>query len=502
MTAGRRHRWWWMRGLGLAIAALLLLPLPGASPAVAQESRLQINSASADDWPSVEATLTVLDGDGQPVSGLTREDFGAALDGREITVGTVQTTSDPGVGIAVVLAFDLSGSMEGAPLEQAKIAGRALIDQLGPDDQAAIVTFASDVVVAQSFTSDRALLSAAVDGLQAAGNTALYGGVHRSAQLAGEAPLERSAIVLLSDGVDFGGVSDAGRAESLEGVRAGRSIVVAVGLGSQLDDAYLASLSEAGGGQFLRAPAPADLTAAYLAAGNLLRQQYILTLDAGDLDPAGETAQLEVRALVGGAEASATTPVSVPAGVVAPDEPVVTVPPAAEPVPEAEPLPGAAETSSGTPLAVILGPLAAAVLAAGGGLILLRRRRTAPPPEPAWVDAGRKPQPVSFPTIQRAAEAEAGAWLEGGDLGRLPIGESPVTVGFSPDCTHVLANGTGSHHERVRVWYRDGRYMLHNLTRLGDVRVGGRPVTWVILEEGDEVDVGGVRLTFRLGDPA
>jgi hypothetical protein len=40
--------------------------------------------------------------------------------------------------------------------------------------------------------------------------------------------------------------------------------------------------------------------------------------------------------------------------------------------------------------------------------------------------------------------------------------------------------------------------MLHNLSRLGKVMVGGKPATWAVLEDGDEIVIGGSKLTFRM----
>ena len=40
--------------------------------------------------------------------------------------------------------------------------------------------------------------------------------------------------------------------------------------------------------------------------------------------------------------------------------------------------------------------------------------------------------------------------------------------------------------------------MLHRLSRRGRVAVGGRLVTWAVLEDGDEIEVGPCRLRFQL----
>jgi hypothetical protein len=44
--------------------------------------------------------------------------------------------------------------------------------------------------------------------------------------------------------------------------------------------------------------------------------------------------------------------------------------------------------------------------------------------------------------------------------------------------------------------------MLHNLSRVGGVTIAGKPVSWAILEDGDEILLGGCRLIFRDKRPA
>jgi hypothetical protein len=60
-----------------------------------------------------------------------------------------------------------------------------------------------------------------------------------------------------------------------------------------------------------------------------------------------------------------------------------------------------------------------------------------------------------------------------------------------------ILNGFGGRHERARIWRRDGRYMPHNLSRLGSVMVAGKAAVWVILEDGDDIVLGPQKIVFR-----
>src|SRR4029453_2761558 len=143
-----------------------------------------------------------------------------------------------------------------------------------------------------------------------------------------------------------------------------------------------------------------------------------------------------------------------------------------------------------------------ALAAGAGALARARRSRRAVPPElrtpwrPREGDAG-----AVFVGTGPIGLHDAHAWLENSTTEsseRFPLGEDPVTVGFTGDCTICLPDGAGQAGARVRVWRREGVYMLHNLSRLGKVMVGGKAATWAVLEDGDEIVIGGSKLTFRM----
>lgn len=480
--------------LVLALAALAVFSRPSNLHAEEPKPQVDVTSVATDSWPIIQATVTVLGEGGQPVSGLTREAFSARIGDTPIATSGYGTTSDPGRGIAVVLTFDTSGSMAGGPLDEAKSAGKALLQQLGSEDLAAVVSFSNDTVVVQDFTADRVSLANAIDSLSAQGNTALYSAVARSVELAQRAPTPRRAVVLLSDGYDFGAVSNVDPATTVTSVGAGGVLFFTIGLGDAIDGQYLAQLAQAGHAQFLSAPTPDDLRALYVTAGDILRQQYVLTLDTSHLTLPAGNASLQVEVSVGGAIGTGETQIAIPAPVSAPSfSPVQTAPPVVQAVP-------VDKESSGSAWIIAVG--AVALLAAGaitGGILFIRRRTTrAAAGEISIERLTREPSPMAFPEIARATGPdESPVWIEGPVGRRTPLGEAPVTVGYSADCSLYLGNGGGGQLGRVRIWRRDGRYMLHNLSGGGHVTVGGKPVTWVILEDGDEIAVDGAALVFH-----
>ena len=78
--------------------------------------------------------------------------FQATVGDAELPVTAVSGSSDAGVGIGVVLTFDVSGSMAGGAIEQAKAAGKVLVNELGPNDEVAIVAFSDNVRLVHAYT--------------------------------------------------------------------------------------------------------------------------------------------------------------------------------------------------------------------------------------------------------------------------------------------------------------------------------------------------------------
>jgi hypothetical protein len=177
------------------------------------------------------------------------------------------------------------------------------------------------------------------------------------------------------------------------------------------------------------------------------------------------------------------------------------------------------QDENGTSVLLPVG-LAAAVLAvsgaAGGAFWLSRRRKAAEEPvirrpnglgPSGPVFTGNEPVFVGSGPMDAV---DATAWLDVDTPdrpARFPLGEDPITVGFTDDCTICLPQPGGQGGARVRLWRREGRYMLHNLSRLGRVTVGGKPVVWAVLEDGDEILLGSYLVVFHdssevAGEPA
>lgn len=483
-----------------AIAAAIAVLAPPAGAAADGGLHVRIDSADSSAYPQIRATVTLTDDSGRPIDGAPPAAFAAHLGAAVLPISSVQATTDANLPVTVVLAIDISGSMSGAPLDAAKGAAQALLAQLAQGDQAAIVAFGSAVTVVQPVTADKAALNNAINGLAPDGNTDLYDAVSRSAQLLQSAGTPRAAIVLLSDGQEYGVSGGVDRAGSLAAVVSANAPVFAVGLGASVDEQYLKDLAQAARGQFLSAPTPDALAGLYTTIGSILRRQYILTLDATALNVTSPSLRIDVsyQGQAAADQASLNLPAAVataPATAVA--APVTVV---------AQPVQTTTSPQSGgsVPVALIAALAVGALATGGGGFVLWRRRqRRRYAQEPKLVDrphpAGA-PRPGETPVAEpRARSGLREAWLrlltsDGEKLFR--IGESPVTIGFGPGCDLRIPDSGTTYGARARIWPRDGKFMLHTLSRPGSVTVDSKPAGWVVLEDGDDIALGTSHLLF------
>lgn len=163
------------------------------------------------------------------------------------TVLTAETFERPPLALAV--AVDVSGSMEGGKLEAVKHALQVMIDQLGPDDRMALVAFDDRAWVEREPTvmdeAGRARMADTVDALRPMGGTDIEAGLALAygeiAPTAAEAGVEHR-VLLLTDAQPNDGATGMdsllGMARYYAEVEIGLSVFgVGLDMGTELADA-------------------------------------------------------------------------------------------------------------------------------------------------------------------------------------------------------------------------------------------------------------------------
>jgi VWFA-related protein len=243
------------------------------------------------------AVVTVFGPDGLPVTSLPAGSVKANLDGTQLAVTSVQSSSAGRTPLSVVLMVDVSGSMAGEPIVQARRALTDFVDTLHQDDQVAVMSFDTGVQLRQDFTPNKSLATRAVAQLAPAGDTALYDAVIEAAAKATQAPTERKIVVLLGDGVSTVGLDK--RLPSIEAAQQSGVAFVVIGLGSALDRPYLNELATSTGGRFLEAPTPAALRQVYANLAAAIRTQYTVAMTVPESVDRTQTSRLTVQVSLG-----------------------------------------------------------------------------------------------------------------------------------------------------------------------------------------------------------
>lgn len=116
--------------------------------------------------------------------------------------------------IALVLAFDVSGSMKGTPLDASKEGAKAVAAALRSQDQAVVVPFNHQVLATSGWFVSRGQLEMFIERLEASGDTAIYDAVDTALAVL-EGVAAEKVILVFTDGAD-----NSSKVASLEIVKA------------------------------------------------------------------------------------------------------------------------------------------------------------------------------------------------------------------------------------------------------------------------------------------
>lgn len=164
----------------------------------------------------------------------------------------------------VALVIDASSSMDGPKLAAAKAAAKVFVGLMAlPADQVAVVAFDLEARLVSSLTGDALLLGQRIDSLTVARWTRIDHGLQVAlAELGGERRHEdnTAVIVLLTDGIQYEEPETA--QQVAQAARAGGVTIYAIGLGEDVDGAFLVALA-GGATRYYFAPRPESLEAIY-----------------------------------------------------------------------------------------------------------------------------------------------------------------------------------------------------------------------------------------------
>lgn len=173
--------------------------------------------------------------------------------------------------VCVIPVVDISGSMNGPKLDQAKQSVMKLISHLGPQDRCGLVVFSGDVHIVsppvEMTANAKADLKLRIGDLRVEGNTNLAGGMLAGLELGNLPALPEGMLVrviLFTDGRANAGVATTStQLLPLLDAHRGRATLSAFGYGSDADQELLSDLAKRGAGNYAFVATPADASSAF-----------------------------------------------------------------------------------------------------------------------------------------------------------------------------------------------------------------------------------------------
>lgn len=156
--------------------------------------------------------------------------------------------------VALAVVLDVSGSMAGDKIEQARGAVLQLVERMRPGDQVAVVTYnhgAQLLVPLTSVASTRGELRSQITRIFAGGGTNIPAGIQLGVEaLKDGTPGHVRRMVLVSDGLDNSGQPVQLVSSTIRQRAAGGVTLSSLGIGTDYDEGFLTSVADAGRGNY------------------------------------------------------------------------------------------------------------------------------------------------------------------------------------------------------------------------------------------------------------
>lgn len=261
---------------------------------------LRINQLDVCQLPELTAYIAAASDSGT-VSQLEQRDVEVFVDGKKIKSVQLSKVNAAQQPLNSVLVVDRSGSMAGAPIENAKTAAASYVNKLVQNDQVSVMQFDHQVQTLVPMTADKGAALGVIGQIGVRGDTALYDAISQGVGVANGCA--RKAVIVLSDGGDT-----ASKTQTLDSAvnvanKAGLAVFV-VGLkGETYDAGVLKSITDRTGGQLFETDDPAQLSDLYSRVDQQLKGQYYVRIKLEGVEKTGGEHRIKIMSTVGGSPA-------------------------------------------------------------------------------------------------------------------------------------------------------------------------------------------------------
>ena len=191
-------------GCGRSRTATLLGPSSGVVSVT-----LACVMVNASQFPENKVWVGIEDQSGNPQTDLAAGNFNLTEQGAPQVVQSVAKVSNAGTPLYTVLVVGQAASMSGTTgngqtrLTVAKDAAKAFVNAMGVSDQAAVVLYGDVPTTRQDFTSNKTLLTTAIDAASASGSNAVYDAIGSAIEML-KTKSGRRVVVAFTDAAESG----------------------------------------------------------------------------------------------------------------------------------------------------------------------------------------------------------------------------------------------------------------------------------------------------------
>ncbi len=266
------------KALGVLLFTWLIFT--GSSSFAASEGiSVNINQFDLSEYPLVDAYISVLDVDRNPIKDALREDFSIYENKVQVALRSFDqvSTLKKEKAVSIALVVDKSESMKGEKIQKAKASLTEFIRLMEAGDRAVIITFSDKVTPEGNLTEDKAVLNQKVQLIEVGGHTALYDAIYQGVAMV-KGLAGRRAVIVLTDGIANRGMYNIG--DAIAYATENYTSVYVIGLGEDVREERLSRIARESGGEYFFSPTAQELPGFYETISQHLKNEYLISYRA------------------------------------------------------------------------------------------------------------------------------------------------------------------------------------------------------------------------------
>jgi VWFA-related protein len=263
-----------------------------------------------DNFPDVEVSVTVNHNQKKYPVDLNEDHFSIYEDGKRASFITVKKIEDSEDFLYLVFSIDSSKSISRDFLRNIKTAAKDIVGSTGPKDKVAIYRFNDDVIMLNSFITEKRDLVKNINSIERHGKkTMLYNAVYDSIELLRKVNHNKKAIIVFTDGKDEG--SSIRESDIIEYARETTIPLYFICVRSSGNSRKLARISRLTGGRTIITRDAENIAGLYKKVLSFIKKNRYAVQYRSSIQPDGKVHKIEVKLRLNGIFDSASREVTI-----------------------------------------------------------------------------------------------------------------------------------------------------------------------------------------------